>query len=334
MRLATRAPPAVASQALGVRCIEHGEAHRIGQPARRGQGELGVDGQTRRQHVPGRLGGGPQQAERRPGPLGIHVVGRDRRDPAPVVDAGGQQGRQVVGEVGRRLHVDLGRQHQPGHGDGPLQVLGRAGGRLGHGRPRLGQEVLDDDLLDVAVPGVGLGDGPQRGQLPGPVVADAHQDPGGEGDGQLAGRLEGGQAPGRVLVGGATVGSQPLGQRLDHHSLAGRHLTKDRQLVGRQRAGVGVGEEAGLLDHQAAHGGEIVDRRCVPMRRQPVPGHRVALLGLFAEGEERLVAPGRLPGLGDRQDLVGRQVGGGQAGPAPWRRCSSHSGRGTAWSAG
>ena len=314
MRLSTRAPPAVAGQALGVGGIEHGEAHGLGQPPRRGQGELGVHGQARRQHVSGLFGGGPQQVERRPGPLGVHVVGRDRRDPAPVVDAGGQQRRQVVGEVGRRLHVDLGGQHQPGHRNGPLQVLGRAGGRLRHGRPRLGQEVLDDDLLHVAVPGVGRGDGPQRRQLPGPVVADPDQDPRGEGDGQLAGRLEGGQAPGRVLVGCTAVGGQPAGQRFDHHPLTGRHLTKDRQLVARQRSGVGVGEQAGLLDHQPAHGRQIVDRRRVPVRRQPVPGHRVTLLGLLAQGEEGLVATGRLPGPGDREDLLGRQVGRGQPG--------------------
>ena len=38
-----------------------------------------------------------------------------------------EQGCQVVGQVRRRLHVDLGRQHQPGRRDGPLQVVGRAG---------------------------------------------------------------------------------------------------------------------------------------------------------------------------------------------------------------
>ena len=43
-------------------------------------------------------------------------------------------------------------------------VLGWAGGRLGHGRPRLGQEVLHDHLLHVPVTGVRRGDGAQRGQ--------------------------------------------------------------------------------------------------------------------------------------------------------------------------
>ena len=106
------------------------------------------------------------------------------------------------------------------------------------------------------------------------------------------------------------------------------------QIGGVERAGVGVGEQAGLLEHEAAHGGEVVHRRGVALRGQPFPGHGVALLGLLAQGEEGLVAAGGLPGLGDGQHLLGEEVGGGDAGPAPWRRCSSRSGPGTAWSRG
>ncbi len=84
-------------------------------------------------------------------------------------------GPEVVGEVGWRLHVDVGRQHQAGRRNGPLQVLGRAGFGPEHGRARLGQEVLHDDLLHVPVAGVRGGDGAQRRQLAGPVVADADQ---------------------------------------------------------------------------------------------------------------------------------------------------------------
>ena len=175
-------------------------------------GEGGVDGEPGRQHVAGRLGGLGQHVERRPGPLGVDVVGRDRRHPAPVVDAGVEQRGELVGEVRRCLHVDLGREHEAGRRDGPLQILGRAGVGLRHGRARLGEEVLDDDLLHVAVPGVRGGDRPQGGELAGAVVADADQDPRREGDGELAGRLERGEPAGRLLVGGATVGGQTLGQ--------------------------------------------------------------------------------------------------------------------------
>ena len=67
------------------------------------------------------------------------------------------------------------------------------------------------------------------------------------------------------------------------------------QLVGEERAGVGVGEQAGLLHDETAHGGEVVHRRRVALRGQPVACHRVAQLGPLAQGEERLVAPGVPP---------------------------------------
>ena len=65
---------------------------------------------------PRRLGDRPQDVERRPGPLRVDVVGGDRRDPAPVVDAGVEQGPEVVGEVRRGLDVHLGRQDAAGPG--------------------------------------------------------------------------------------------------------------------------------------------------------------------------------------------------------------------------
>ena len=66
----------------------------------------------------------------------------------------------------------------------------------------------------------------KRGQLAGRVVADADEDPGREGDGQLARGLQRGQPAGRRLVGRAAVRGQPLGERLEHHPLAGRHLAQ------------------------------------------------------------------------------------------------------------
>ena len=82
------------------------------------------------------------------------------------------------------------------------------------------------------------------------------------------------------------------------------------QLVGVQGAGVGVGEQAGLVQHQAAHGDEVVDGRRVAVLVQPLACGGVALLGPLAEGEEGLVAARLGAGPGDGEHLVGRQVGG------------------------
>ena len=110
--------------------------------------------------------------------------------------------------------------------------------------------------------------------------------------------------------------------------------TQRGQLVAARGAGVGVGQQAGLVEHQPAHRHEVVDGGGVAVVAQPVAGDGVAQLGSLAEREQRLVAAGAGAGPGDAQ---ARPVGRGTAwrrGPVTRRTCSSRSGRGTAWSAG
>ena len=173
----------VSAEPLGIGGILHGKAQRLVQPPIGIEGELGVDGQPGSQRVAGGLGGIAQDPECRPGPLRIDVVGRDRGHAAPVVDSGRHQGAQVVGEVRGSLQVDLGGKEQTSGGDGPEELVGRTRRVAVHRGPGLGEEVLDDHLLDVTVPGMAGGDG---GQCVEPVLAgltDADQESGGEGDG-------------------------------------------------------------------------------------------------------------------------------------------------------
>ena len=116
----------VAAEALGVGAVEHREADVRVEPALGVEHELGVDREPGRELEAGGLGDLAQPVERGPRPLGVDVVGGDRGDAAPVVDAGVEQHAEVVGQVGRRLQVDLGRQDQPGQGDGLEVVVGRA----------------------------------------------------------------------------------------------------------------------------------------------------------------------------------------------------------------
>ncbi len=97
-----------------------------------------------------------------------------------------------------------------------------------------------------------------------------------------------------------------------------------------QGPGVGVGEEAGLLEDGPAGGGQVAHGRVVAVLGQPPGGRRVADLRPLAQGEEGLVATGALPRPGDRR---GPRRGRGRArpgGPGAWRRCSSRSGPGRA----
>ena len=223
--VAASGPRVVAGQAFEVGGATHREAHVVVQPAVAVAHVLGVHGEPRRQRVAGRLGRLAQAVERGPRALGVHVIGGDRRDAAPVVDPGRDQRGQVVGvgEVGRRLQVDRRVEHEPGDGDGPEELVGRAGGCLPHRRAGLGQEVLDDHLLHVTVALVRGLDGEQGVEAFLTGLADADEDAGGEGHPGPARGFEGGEPAGGRLVGRTRVGparlAEALGEGLDHHPL-------------------------------------------------------------------------------------------------------------------
>ena len=188
-----------------------------------------------------------------------------------------------------------------------------ARGRAPHRRARLGQEVLDDHLLHVAVAPVGGGDGEERLEPLDPGLADADQDPGGERHPGPARGLQRGQPSLGRLVGGAGVRAAGLaetgGQGLDHHPLRRRHRPEPHQLVLGERPGVGVGEQSGLGEHDAGRGDEVVDRRGVAPVGQPGGGIGVARLGRLAQGEERLVAAELGAAPRDGEHLVELEVG-------------------------
>jgi hypothetical protein len=99
---------------------------------------------------------------------------------------------------------------------------------VGHPRARLGTEVLDDHLLDVAVARRQLPDRLQRFEPLEPRLADPDQDPGRERDRELAGELDRLQPPSRHLVRRAEVRhsalGQPVGRGLEHDPHRDRDL--------------------------------------------------------------------------------------------------------------
>ena len=142
----------------------------------------------------------------------------------------------------------------------------------------------------------------------GPVLADADEDARGERDGQLTGGLEGGQAALGGLVRSAPVAGEVAAEGLDHHPLRRRDGAQAGELVGGEGAGVGVGEHAGLVEHQLGHGHEVVDGARVAVVGEPLGGDRVALLGRLTEGEEGLVAADAGAGAGQGGDLLRGEV--------------------------
>ena len=113
-----------------------------------------------------------------------------------------------------------------------------------------------------------------------------------------------------VLSGEPRWQSRSAVERLEHHALRRRDRPQLRQFVGEQRARVGVGEQAGLVEHQLRHRHEIVDGGRVAVLGQPGLRRGVAQLGPLAQREQRLVAAGAGSGRRDRDDLFRREIRG------------------------
>ncbi|GIU89260.1 MAG: hypothetical protein KatS3mg010_0359 [Acidimicrobiia bacterium] len=266
-------------RARGPRCRngEHRRAHVGVQPLVGSSDVLRVHREARREHLARRLGRVAQAVERGPRSLGVDVVDRHGRNPAPVVDARGDERREVVAEVGRRLEVDVGRQHQARHGDRPEELVGRARLRAVHRGTRLRQEVLDDDLLHVPVAFVRGGDREQRVEPFFARLADADEDARRERDTRPPRGLERREPSLRGLVGGAVVRTSRFAEarreRLDHHPLRRADRAQALDLRLRQRACVRVGEQARLVEHELRGRHEVVDgaraTRCARATRPP-----------------------------------------------------------------
>ena len=262
----------------------HREAHRRGASQRSASRDvLGVHGEARREHLAGRLGRGPQPLERGPRPLGVHVVGRDGRDAAPVVDAGVEQRAEVVAQVRRRLEVHRrAPSTRRAAAIGPQELVGRARSARVHRGARLGQEVLDDHLLHVTVALVALARSPRSASsrsarvspMPTriPVVNGMPGPPGGLERGEPArGRLVG-----RAVVRAAGL-AEPRRERLDHHPLrrADRAEPVERRLASSAPA---LAWGSSPVSSSTARGGgdEVVDGRGVPVVGEPLAAARVA----------------------------------------------------------
>ena len=75
-------------------------------------------------------------------------------------------------------------------------------------------------------------------------------------------------------------------------------------IVGRiHQAGIEVGQQAGFLQDQFSHFGEVRKRGIMSQPGQRVARRGVAVLGPVAQGEQRLPAPGLSARARDRQDF-------------------------------
>ena len=214
--------------------------------------------------------------------------------------------------------MDVVGEHETGDRDRPEELVGRARARLVHRRAGLREEVLHDHFLHVAVAAVRCRDRLERLDAFGARLADADEDPGGERDAGASGGVERGQPALGCLVGctgvRAAVVAEPSGQRLDHHPLRRADRPELFELGLRERTRVGVGEQTGFLEHEAGDVGEVVDRRGVPGRGEPLGRRGIPHFRLFAEGEERFGATELCALPRDREHFFRGQVRGVEPG--------------------
>ena len=102
--------------------------------------------------------------------------------------------------------------------------------------------------------------------------------------------------------------TQPRAHRFQHNPLARRHRPQRREFGPRHHPRIGVRQQPGLLQHQPAHGHEVVDGAGIPQCRQPIPRRLVARFRLIPQGKQRLRAARRRPGAGNRQNLLRAQI--------------------------
>ena len=144
-------PRVVASERLGVSPGDHREVQcRIDESLSVGD-VLRIHGEPRRQRASSLSGDGAEDVEVGPRTLRVDVIGGHRRDTAPVIDARIEQHTEVVGQVWRRLQVDVGGKREPGSRDRPEVVVARTGLLAAHHGAWFGEEVLADHFLHVTM---------------------------------------------------------------------------------------------------------------------------------------------------------------------------------------
>ncbi len=154
-----------------------------------------------------------------------------------------------------------------------------------------------------------IADGKQRVDAVFDGFADSDEQAGGERDILLAGLFDGAQAFGRNFVGSIVMsgaGGEQRGVRgLEHKAHAGRYGGQSRDPLRAEQAGIRMREQAGLAQHQFAHGFKVVQRGLVAEVAQGFAHLGEKQFGLVAEREEGFGASQFFAGAGDCENFVG-----------------------------
>ena len=207
-------------------------------------------------------------------------------------------GQAHSGQVAGRPMADAGAPVVAGGGVGDL-------GRLAPVVALVGHEVLEDDLLDVAVLALQLSERRKRGHALLLGLTDPDEDPARERDPQLAGGADRLQTPERVLRRRAGMDGlhQPLGDGFEHQALRRGHLAQASEVLARQHAEVGVRKQP-ALERALARPHDVPGEVGVAVLGQPL-GDRGVDLGTLAGEHEQLLGAVAHGAVEDREHLLG-----------------------------
>src|SRR6266478_2428570 len=282
--------------------------------------EFGIDGEAFAQGETAGFGFSLQAGNLGPGSFRIDEIPGNGRNAAPIVDASFEQsGEIVVAQVRGSLDVHVRAENQPGDGDGAQHVFQRRLWMRGHGNFRLGAKILDDHFLDVTVFFVQRSNGEERFDALLHGFADADQDPGGKRDGELARFFDGAEAQRgnfvRSLGVGQAVTHQAGADVFEHQADAGVGIFQASEGGNVHDTRIGMWEQAGFIQDEFAHGGEIVERARETLSAEEFAGFGENLFGLIAEAEEGFLAASLAASLGKGKNFIrGHEVSAGLAG--------------------
>ena len=240
------------------------------------------------------------------------MVGGQRRDTTPIVDAGSEQGRGLrrFHEVRRRLNPHRRSEQETGHGDGGEKFFQSRVRCATHRSVALGQKILHDDFLHMPESFVCLPDSHDRLGAVADSLSDADENARRERDAEPSGVGQRPQPDLGVFVRAAVVGlpfffeQTPRG-RLEHHAHRRCDGLEPGQLLPRHHPRVQVRQQTRLLEHLDRHRAHVIERGVVPARIKPLLRLRPAILGPVTESEQCFFATEFGALAGHLDDFVG-----------------------------
>ena len=199
-----------------------------------------------------------------------------------------------------------------------------ASGAIRHPRAAFGAERLDDHLLEMTESVMQIAQRKQIFDALAPCLADADQQPAGEGNARARPRRGWWRGGSPAACRGAEMRpaapAKPLRTAFQHQSHRCGRGTQHRQVGRRHRPGIEMRQQARFFEHHCGHGAQIIERRGVTEFVECGAGTRIAQLGLVTEREQRLGAAGRLTLAYDREHVLRPHVDGLIAARRPGKR--------------